>query len=529
MATTSRRTVRVAGIALSAISLLLLLNTIFRHSSNNPHPIKLRVEEPVVVILVHPSPSLNRAANFELKRAIARTWAKDVEDFGASVFFVGEHDGETVMRRPSEFQGRAQSLSMRFMDPEDEAEEGNNGGGGIRSGGTASGSAISGGEEADGVGEDYSKQEPMRKMLIPSILENGQADSASGLLKAYYFLYNNTNWYAGPMLHTYPFILTTDTTHYIHVENLVTTLLSSRPRRLLTMKDDHSFTGSFSEASECSAEDFGDKVPPIVAGYQGPTKMRPSSQHTHWTLSGTHLVSRQLVALVGPHLHQCVLNSASATSSSSPVNRDSSEGGEAFQECVQQWASHPLFWKNGYCGRLAALRYDSPTTPVGSVAYPSSSLTQSKSPISKLPPSTPSASRLAYDAPQRKDRRGILPHPPSPEDFESFYRMKQRERAHLQSEESTTFDNDEESGENRSRNDEDTNSTMDTGDSNEQDDLSITHERSRNTIVRTSSAENVADTKHWIIGSGLIQPEDFTVLYQTLIDHETEETDNDEE
>lgn len=139
-----------------------------------------RVEEPVVVILVHPSPTLNRAANFELKRAIARTWAKDAEDFGASIFFVGEHDGETVMRRPSEFQGRAQSLSMRFMDPTDGPEEGTSGGGGN---GDRGGSTAGGAGGSDGAEEEYSKQEPMRKMLIPSILENGQADSASGLLK----------------------------------------------------------------------------------------------------------------------------------------------------------------------------------------------------------------------------------------------------------------------------------------------------------------------------------------------------------
>ncbi|KAF9128816.1 hypothetical protein BGW39_004707 [Mortierella sp. 14UC] len=526
MATGSRRTVRVAGIALSAISLLLLLSTIFRHSSNNPHPSKLRVEEPVVVILVHPSPLLNRAENFELKRAIARTWAKDVEDFGASVFFVGVHDGETVMRRPSEFQGRAQSLSMRFMDPADSAVEGNVG---SRSRGAVGGDVGSGGARADGAEEDYSKQEPMRKMLIPSILENGQADGASGLLKAYHFLYNNSNWYTGPMLHTYPFILTTDTTHYIHVENLVATLLSSRPRRLLTMKDDHSFTGSFSEASECSAEDFGDKVPPIVVGYQGPTKTRPSSQHTHWTLSGTHLVSRQLVALIGPHLHQCVLDSATiASSSSSPANRDSSEGGEAFQECIQQWASHPLFWKNGYCGRLAALRYDSPNAPLGSDSYPSSSLTQSSSSSSSSLSSPASSSRPAYDTPQRKDRRGILPLSPSPEDFESFYRMKQRERAQIQSRSSTIHDNDEGKEGNGNSDDEDIDPTIDTGGSNEQENLSFTHERSGNVAVRTTS-ENTVETTRWIIGSGLTQPEDFTFLYRTLIEHEIDKSVNDED
>ncbi|KAF9106024.1 hypothetical protein BGX29_010695 [Mortierella sp. GBA35] len=261
MAINMRRAARIAVVAFFAVSVLLILNAILQHSTNNPHITKLRVEEPVVVILVHPSPSLNRAENFELKRAIARTWAKDVEDFGASVFFVGEHDGETVMRRPSEFQGRAQSLSMRFMDSTDtdSAEEGTARG---KNGGNGDAAVAGLGGGGDGADDDYSKQEPMRKMLIPSILENGQADGASGLLKAYHFLYNNTNWYAGPMLHTYPFILTTDTTHYIHVENLVTTLLSSRPRRLLTMRGDHSFTGSFSEASECSADDFGDKVPP---------------------------------------------------------------------------------------------------------------------------------------------------------------------------------------------------------------------------------------------------------------------------
>ncbi|KAK5817074.1 hypothetical protein F5H01DRAFT_190777 [Linnemannia elongata] len=524
MATGTRRTVRVAAIALSTIFFFLLLSTLFKHSSNNPHPTKLRVEEPVVVILVHPSPTLNRAANFELKRAIARTWAKDVEDFGASIFFVGEHDGETVMRRPSEFQGRAQSLSMRFMDPTDSAEEGTSGGGGnVGRGGSAVGGA-SGVGGSDGAGEGYSKQEPMRKMLIPSILENGQADSASGLLKAYHFLYNNTNWYAGPMLHTYPFILTTDTTHYIHVENLVTTLLSSRPRRLLTMKDDHSFTGSFSEASECSAEDYGDKVPPVVVDYQSSTavKKTASLQHTHWTLSGTHLVSRQLVALIGPHLHQCVLNTGSA--SSSPVSGDSLEGGEAFQECIQQWASHPLFWKNGYCGRLAALRYDA---SILSSPGPYSSdplLASLSSSQGSIPSST---SRSTYETFSRKDRRGLPSLSPSPETFESFYQMKQRERAQVQGRRLGSYVEEEDDG--MSRDDEDANPAVNAG-SNDQNTLS-SDERNGNTIVRaTASSENTAgSTTHWIVGSGLTQPEDFTLLYQALIDREVDaQPDNNE-
>ncbi|KAG9060817.1 hypothetical protein KI688_008845 [Linnemannia hyalina] len=517
MVTGTHKAVRVAAIALSTISFLLLLNTLFRHSSNNPHPTKLRVEEPVVVILVHPSPTLNRAENFELKRAIARTWAKDAEDFGASIFFVGEHDGETVMRRPGEFQGRAQSLSMRFVDPTDGAEEGTSGGSGNGGRGVSTSGGASGAGGSGGAGDEYSKQEPMRKMLIPSILENGQADSASGLLKAYHFLYNNTNWYAGPMLHTYPFILTTDTTHYIHVENLVTALLSSRPRRLLTMKDDHSFTGSFSEASECSAEDFGDKVPPVVVDYQSSTaaKKTASLQHTHWTLSGTHLVSRQLVALVGPHLHQCVLNNGST--SSSPVNGDSLEGGEAFQECVQQWASHPLFWKNGYCGRLAALRYDASAlnSPGSYSSYPlSTSLSSSQGSILS------SNTRSTYEAFGRKDRRGLLPLSPSPENFESFYQMKQRERAQVQDRRVESYD--EEEDDSMNRDDENDDSAIDVG--NDDQNTMSSDERNGNTVVRaaTSSENTAGSTTHWIVGSGLTRPEDFTLLYQALIDHEAD-------
>ena len=319
------------------------------------------------------------------------------------------------------------------------------------------------------------------------------------------------------MLHTYPFILTTDTTHYIHVENLVTTLLSSRPRRLLTMKDDHSFTESFSEASECSAEDFGDKVPPVVVDHRSSTaaKKTASLQHTHWTLSGTHLVSRQLVALIGPHLHQCVLNTGST--SSSPINGDSLEGGEALQECIQQWASHPLFWKNGYCGRLAALRYDASalSSPGSYSSYPlSASLSSSQG-------STPSSTlRSTYETFRRNDRRGLLPLSPSPENFEAFYRMKQRERAQVQGRRSGSFD--EEEDDSMHRDDEDDDSAMDVNIA-DQNTLS-SDERNGNTVVRaTTSSENKAgSTTHWIVGSGLTQPEDFTLLYQTLIDREAD-------
>ncbi|KAF9434422.1 hypothetical protein BGZ76_008033 [Entomortierella beljakovae] len=316
------KTLRITGIVFATLVGFLFLRAIFR--SSNDRPSKIRIEEPVVVILVHPSPSLSKLANFELKRAIASTWAKDVEDYGASVYFVGEHEGETVMRRPSEFEGRAQSLSSK----------------------PGSGSSEKGPAGQSG----YSKEDTMRKMLIPSVLENGRADNPSGYLKAYHFLYNNTNWYAGPIFHTHPFILTTDTTHYIHVQNLATTLLSSKPRRLLTMKDDILFSGQVSEASECSAEDFGDKAP--FQGNDDASKSIKGSPFTHWTLSRTHLVSKQLVAMVGPHFQYCINDTRTSSMDSS----------EAFQSCIKHWTSNPLFWKNGYCGRFAALRYLAPAS-----------------------------------------------------------------------------------------------------------------------------------------------------------------------
>ncbi|KAF9934925.1 hypothetical protein BGZ67_003638 [Mortierella alpina] len=467
MTNNTARTVRLAGMVFSAILALLLLRALFRRSSNSRHSSRLRVEEPVVVILVHPSPSLNKAANFELKRAIARTWAKDVEDFGASVFFVGEHDGETVMRRPSEFQGRAQSLSTRF--------------GPISLGSGGSGAdAGAGADESTEPG--YSKEEPMRKMLIPSVLENGQADDASGLLKAYHFLYNNTNWYAGPIFQTYPFILTTDTTHYIHVENLVATLLSSRPRRLLTLKDDPAFSGSMSEASECSAEDFGDKAG-LATSTEDNNRPNTKDQHAHWTLARTHLISKQLVAMVGPHLHECVKMEATAAMDS----------GEAFQRCVKEWALSPLFWKNGYCGRLAALRYQAPA------------------PGSPLDSSIPQAMSSRAQYASRKERMGP---PPTPDEFEEFYRLKQQERAlEMQQQQNQDSEALDETIEEESL-------------LNQKGSSSREKEEARKLLQQltsssgTGSGEAGPAAAHWIVGSGLTQPEDFTLIYQSLVDRE---------
>ncbi|KAF9112403.1 hypothetical protein BGX27_003445 [Mortierella sp. AM989] len=431
------KTLRVSAAVFATLVTLLFLRAIFSGSSDNHRPNKFRVEEPVVLILVHPSPSLNKIANFELKRAIARTWAKDVEDLGASVFFVGEHDGETVMRRPSEFQGRAQSLSSRFGPGSLLAKETIN--------------AVGGGQ---GQGEsEYSKEEPMRKMLIPS---------------AYHFLYNNTNWYAGPIFQTYPFVLTTDTTHYIHVENLVTTLLSSRPRRLLTMRDDSSFSGSISEASECSAEDFGDKTPQ----QGGDDKASPSY---HWTLSRTHLISKQVVAMVGPHLRYCVDDAPSV----------SKDAGVAFQSCVKNWTSNPLFWKNGYCGRLAALRYQAPS--------PGSYL-DTKEPVSF----------------NRKIQRRS---PTGPEEFTEFYDMKQRERAlELQRQmkdgpEAAAVVND--------------GVLMKRGEV-------VDREKSKKILQQLTSSSPESPAR-WVVASGLTQTEDFALIYQGLSDNEEKEENLEED
>ncbi|KAG0371103.1 hypothetical protein BC939DRAFT_454188 [Gamsiella multidivaricata] len=461
MLRTTSRTVRVSGVVLTVLLTLFLLGTVFHRPSLDRRTKRLRVEEPVVVILVHPSPSLSKATNFELKRAIARTWAKDAEDVGASVFFVGEHEGETVMRRPSEFQGRAHSPSSRFGPGTHPANAG-----------------VGAGAGTGGAG--YSKEDSMRKMLIPSVLENGQADNPSGLLKAYHFLYNNTNWFAGPIFQTYPFILTTDTTHYIHVENLVSTLLSSKPRRLLTMKDDLAFSGLVSEASECSADDYGDKAPLQSTGENNniDNDSMGSPVHSHWTLSRTHLVTKQLVAMLGPHLRHCI--KAAATSFM--------DSGEAFQDCVKEWASHPLFWKDGYCGRLAARRYQAPA--------PGSNLKSSSS--------TPDS--------VRNERSGS---PPTPQEFEEFYLMKQEERAmeHLN----------EDGGKKAGREavaaaaESEERLLRPRGDNQEK-------ESSRRLLQQLTSSSSGSSAR-WIVASGLTQPEDFTLVYQSLVDREEEEED----
>ncbi|KAG0046689.1 hypothetical protein BGZ83_008115 [Gryganskiella cystojenkinii] len=492
MVSSSTRAFRISGLVFFTFLGLLLLRAILHRSSNSRHSSRLRVEEPVVLILVHPSPSLTKAANFELKRAISRTWAKDVEDLGAGVFFVGEHDGETVMRRPSEFQGRAQSLSSRFgpEDIEPDAEDATG------AGGTNPNDELIFSKESS----------PMRKMLIPSVLENGRADDPPGLLKTYHFLYNNTNWYAGPIFQTYPFILTTDTTHYIHVENLVSTLLSSRPKRLLTMRDDQSFEGLVSEASACSPEDIGDK--PSQIGSPSADSNRQDGSDAHWTLSRTHLISKQLVAMLGPHLQRCVKEADA-------IKLDS---GKAFQACVKEWASSPQFWRGGYCGRMAALRYQAPT-PGGSEGINILSSSSDKS---------------SYGI--KKERRG---HAPSPEEFEAIYQKAQEERAanelriqqtmarkeqQLQRQQQELQDRKEK------RSDDEGIDSDDRQDDEEEVQQDRFQNRRRGPVkAAEEGSETSSSPSRWIVGSGLTHPIDFTLLYQSLVAKDDDDIDESEE
>ncbi|GJJ76366.1 hypothetical protein EMPS_08725 [Entomortierella parvispora] len=480
------RALRVLGLVSSAIVGLILLRAIFYRSPNARRSSRLRVEEPVVLILVHPSPSLSKAANFELKRSISRTWAKDVEDLGAGVFFVGEHDGETVMRRPSEFQGRAQSLSSRFGPEDSEADIEDSAAGGLNS---------------NNEGFGFSKESsPMRKMLIPSVLENGQADDPPGLLKAYHFLYNNTNWYAGPIFDTYPFILTTDTTHYIHVENLVSTLLSSRPRRLLTMKDDQTFEGLVSEASACNPDDFGDKTSPLSLQIPGAADSRKQDEsNTHWAMSRTHLVSKQLIAMVGPHLQRCIKESE-------VIMLDS---GKAFYACITEWVSSPQFWRDGYCGRMSALRYEAPTPGSHQSGVFARALLSSED-------------RLSYSI--RKERRD---HPTSPEEFGAIYLKAQEEQAEVDLRTRQEHKKEEqyqrEKQELRDRREKrSTDEDINSDDQQEDEDVSdkrLDHSHDRQgSLGKTDpngQTEEVARSR-WIVGSGLTQPIDFTLLHQSL-------------
>ncbi|KAG0010221.1 hypothetical protein BGZ81_002897 [Podila clonocystis] len=453
MLRSSSRTVRAVGFALAGLLVILMLRSILHRSSSSRHTSKHRTGQPTVIVLVHPSPALDKTANFHLKRAIARTWAKDTEDYGVIVYFVGEHKGEVVMRKPS-YLLRSGSGSVIYSSNNNNQNNNNN---------------------DNGNSGRSSKEEHLRKMLIPLVVENGKADDAPGLLKSYHFLYNNTDWQAGPLLSVYPYVLNTDTTHYIHVENLASTLAASKHRRLLTMKDDTSFTGTISEASECNPEQYGDDISVESISKENQIKGAATPLGTpsqpHWTSSKTHLVSRQLLSIIGPHLEECIKGSSTASLllSNSPLasSPTASNPEEALQKCVREWASHPLFWKDAYCGRWAALRYQSPA----------------------LEPQSSTSS---------ENRRMT-----SPRDFENFYRDKQQERMAAQEERAKL------------------------GSGGKDDDEEKKKEEEASQKRKAAAAAAAADNSHnkqystsarWVVASGLRQPEDFLTMHQNLAD-----------
>lgn len=240
------------------------------------------------------------------------------------------------------------------------------------------------------------------------------------------------------------------------------------------MKDDVTFSGTVSEASECNPEFIGDKVPLRGGVDDLPDSTTDSPKTLHWTLTRTHLISKQLLALMGPHMYPCVKSTAASKLDSA----------EAFQDCAKTWASSPLFWKNGYCGRLAALRYKAPAP--GSWGSSSSS-----SPYSS-----------------EKERRGM---PPSPEEFEEFYRLKQQERE----QEAQRF-----KGAGQDSVDDNDSGAM----SSRQDDRG--KEASWRLQDLTSSS---GPSTRWVVASGLTQPEDFTLVYQSLENSERKEAHLDDD
>ncbi|KAG0337176.1 hypothetical protein BG004_007748 [Podila humilis] len=477
MLRSSSRMVRVIGLAFTSLLVILILRSILHRSSSHRHTSKHRTDVPRVLILVHPSPTLDKTANFHLKRAIAKTWAKDAEEYGVSVYFVGEHKGEVVMRLPS-YLLRGGSGSVIYSSNNNNNNNNQN-------------NYNSNNNNNNNNGRS-GKDEHLRKMLIPLVIENGKADDAPGLLKSYHFLHNNTDWQAGPLIVNFPYILNTDATHYIHLENLVSTLAASKHRRLLTMKDDSSYEGAISEASECNPAQYGDDMLLGLDSSNGGSggagdidnkEGAPLGSPTqpHWTSSKTHLISRQLLSIIGPHLAECIKGSSTASLllSNSPLASSPTAANpeEALQKCVREWASNPLVWKDAYCGRWAALRYQSPSLDsTGSNGGRSSGTS---------------------------DMRGMT----SPKDFESFYREKQQERLVAQEERAKLL----EKGNNKISNEEK---------KREEQEAEAANKR-KAAALAAAAADNATNKQYstmarWVVASGLRVPEDFVTMHQNL-------------
>ncbi|KAG0221977.1 hypothetical protein BGW41_006278 [Actinomortierella wolfii] len=295
----SPRSYKNAGLILLALILILLFRP-FGSSSQQAFPDKLRVDRPLAAIVVHSVPHLDPLGNFELKRAIANTYAKDAEELGIGVFFATKHERSVILRNLYEF---------------------------LRSGAPK-------------------KHELAHKTLVPH-----KIDDAPGLLKIYHHIYNNTDWSQGPLFSSYPYILHVDASQYVHVENLARTLMAAK-KRILTINVDPTYKGTVTDAQEC--ESYHQSLAAQVQ--ESGTQTSTQSGHLHRPLTATHLISRKLFALVGPHLATCINQTIAGQGSRQHLMIDSEIA--QFQQCIQEWASSPLIWKGAYCGRFATRRFD---------------------------------------------------------------------------------------------------------------------------------------------------------------------------
>ncbi|KAF9970772.1 hypothetical protein BGZ73_006466 [Actinomortierella ambigua] len=298
----SPRSFRNVAFILVAFFLILLLRP-FGRGSQQAFSDKLRVDRPLAAIVVHSVPHLDPLGNFELKRAIANTYARDAEELGIGVFFATKHERSVLLRNQYEF---------------------------VRSGAPK-------------------KHELAHKTLVPH-----KIDDAPGLLKIYHHIYNNTDWGKGPMFGSYPYILHVDASHYVNVENLARTLLAAK-KHILTINVDPAYRGTVTDAQEC--ESYHQSLATQGQNQETSIAHQQSQEgHLHRPLTATHLISRKLFALVAPHLETCINQTIAGYGSRQHLMIDSEIA--QFQQCIQEWASDPLIWKGAFCGRFATRRFN---------------------------------------------------------------------------------------------------------------------------------------------------------------------------
>lgn len=113
--------------------------------------------------------------------------------------------------------------------------------------------------------------------------------------------------------------------------------------------------------------------------------------------------------------------------------------------------------------------------------------------------------------------------PPTPDEFEEFYRLKQQERAlEMQRQQNQDSEGLDETVEEETL-------LMQKDSSNRE------KEEARKLLQQLTSSSSAGSGEagpaaaRWIVGSGLSQPEDFTLIYQSLVDREELEDDYQED